>query len=280
MRAPTTQGPRDGGSRCEPWRRAAENGAAPDDPGRYGGGMRVKLRRFERPGHRVVRPWKPLAHTALGDPEHYGWLVGDRDGLTRLGALFAFAAASRRTIVHVPLRDGAPIEGCERFVEHCGGRLDLLLVHHSSAFRATRWPDLRRTLTGAGTPMTVRVDRERTSRDARTWAERRHRRDFRDHLRPVSHARTLCLTGSRTAFAAAAVEFFDAAELGPRLKGVAKGHPALVTCLTHILTPEDDPRRREVDISYKAHPGALRTRKPVQAVAATPGGEGISRPTR
>ncbi|RSN67943.1 hypothetical protein [Actinomadura sp. WAC 06369] len=220
--------------------------------------MRVRVRRFERDGRRVVRPWTPPAHTALGDPERYGWLVGDRDGLTRLGALFAFAAASRRTIVHVPLRGGEPIEGCEGFVEQCGGRLDLLLLHHSSAFPVTRWPGLRRTLTGPGVPMTVRVDRERTARDARAWVERSHRRDFRDHLRPVTHARTLCLTGSRTAFAAAAVEFFAAADLGPRRKGAAKGHPVLVTCLTHILTPDDDPRRREIDISYKAHPGAFR----------------------
>ncbi|OLT34688.1 hypothetical protein BJF79_33085 [Actinomadura sp. CNU-125] len=225
--------------------------------------MRLKLRRFERPGHRIVRPWRPLRHTALSDPDGYGWLVGDRDGLTVLGALFSFAAAARRTIVHVPLREGAPIEGYEGYLENCGGRVDLLLVHHSLGFRVTGWPRLRRTLTG-GTPTTVPIDRDRTSRDALTWEEHAHHRGFRDHLRPVTYARTLCLTGSRTAFAASAAEFFAAAELGPRQKGVGKGHAALITTLTHILTPDDDPRRREIDVSYKAHPSTLHSGKPPQ----------------
>jgi hypothetical protein len=61
--------------------------------------------------YRVVQPFPPLRRTALADPTRYGWLVGDQDGLARLGALFAFAAMSRRTIVYVPLREGAPIDG-------------------------------------------------------------------------------------------------------------------------------------------------------------------------
>ncbi|MBT2209364.1 MULTISPECIES: hypothetical protein [Actinomadura] len=221
--------------------------------------MRLRLRLFQAAGHRVVQPWRPLRHTALSDPEGHGWLVGDREGLARLAGLFSFAAYSRRTLVHVPLRDGAPIDGDEGFLESCGGRVDLLLAHHSLGFPATRWPGVRRRLAG-GTPLSVRPDGERTVRDAAAWEARVGRQGFRDWLRPVTHARTLCLTGSRDAFACAATEFAYALEHGPGKKRVSRGEAALVASLTGLFEPEDAWPRRQLEISYKQHPSALRTR--------------------
>ncbi|WP_242890586.1 hypothetical protein [Actinomadura litoris] len=220
--------------------------------------MRLRLRLFQAAGYRVVQPWRPLRHTALSDPEGYGWLVGDREGLARLAGLFSFAAYSRRTLVHVPLRDGAPIDGDEGFLESCGGRVDLLLAHHSLGFPVSRWPGVRRRLAG-GTPLSVRPDGERTARDAAAWEERVGRQGFRDWLRPVTHARTLCLTGSRDAFACASTEFAYALERGPGKKRVSRGDAALVASLTGLFEPEDTWPRRQLEISYKQHPSALRT---------------------
>ncbi|WP_371553185.1 hypothetical protein [Streptomyces sp. NBC_00554] len=57
--------------------------------------MRLKLRQFRpRTGpheHRVVQPWSPLRHTSLRDPDPYGMLTGDHDGLNRLAGLWRSA---------------------------------------------------------------------------------------------------------------------------------------------------------------------------------------------
>jgi hypothetical protein len=74
--------------------------------------MRLRLREFRaRTGpyeHRVVQPWQPLRHTSLHAPDPIGLLLGDHDGLNRPAGLSSFAAYSRHTVVHVPLRDGIP----------------------------------------------------------------------------------------------------------------------------------------------------------------------------
>ncbi|MFG2770436.1 hypothetical protein [Streptomyces sp. NPDC048350] len=91
--------------------------------------MRLRVREFRpRTGpleHRVVQPWHPLRHTTLNDPlgERWGYLLGDHDGLSRLAALFSFAAFSRHTIVHVPLRESLP----RTFAP--GMPVDLVLAH-------------------------------------------------------------------------------------------------------------------------------------------------------
>ncbi|MGY5005334.1 hypothetical protein [Streptomyces griseus] len=203
--------------------------------------------------YRVVQPRDPLRHTALADPSGYGWLVGDQDGLSRLAALFSFAACSRYTVVHVPLRNGGPIDGAEQYLEHCGGRVDLVLVHHSLALRFSAWPDLRRRLV-RGVPLTVRTDERRTARDAALWNRQCGHADTREWLRPATYARTLFLTGSRGPFAAAVEEFAYAASWGPRQAGAARGDPVLVTSITNQFPPDADLRRPEVDISFKAAP--------------------------
>lgn len=237
--------------------------------------MRLRLRHFRpRTGpveHRVVQPWLPPRHTALTDPAGYGLLVGDHAGLSALAGLFSFAAYSRHTVVHVPLRGGVPLDE-EAFLEAGGGRVDLVLAHHSLGLRASRWPRLRRRLTG-GAPLTVRTDEARTERDGAAWWERHDRAGSRDRLRPAAHARTLFLTGSRGAFAFAASQLAWAAGWGPRQKGVAKGHMALVASLTSLLEPGDRWRGPELDVAFKAYPPYAHFRRPGRSAAH---GDGMS----
>ncbi|MGW3244642.1 hypothetical protein [Streptomyces sp. NPDC001070] len=226
--------------------------------------MRLRLRHFRaRTGpveHRVVQPWHPLRHTALTDPAGYGFLVGDHAGLSALAGLFSFAAYSRHTLVHVPLRGGVPLDE-EAYLEACGGRVDLVLAHHSLGLRASAWPRLRRRLTG-GVPLTVRTDEARTERDGDVWWQQYGRTGARDRLRPVGHARTLFLIGSRGTFAFAAAQLAWAAGWGPRQKGVVKGHAALVASLTPLLAPGDGWRGPEIDIAFKAYPPYAHFRRP------------------
>ncbi|MFF9868516.1 hypothetical protein ACF1G0_24465 [Streptomyces sp. NPDC013953] len=126
--------------------------------------MRLTLTRFRlRTGpheHRIVVPRPALRHTTLSDPlEGWGYLVGDHEGLSRLAALFAFAAFSRHTVVHVPLRRSIPRQYAP------GVPVDLVLAHHSVGLRPSTWPELRRRSTH-GTPLTVRTDERRTAAHA------------------------------------------------------------------------------------------------------------------
>jgi hypothetical protein len=87
-----------------------------------------------------------------------------------LAALCSFAAYSRHTIVHVPLRGAVPTDEDE-YVEICGGRVDLILMHHSVGPRPTRWLRLGRQ-SKHGIPLTVDIDEARTARDAAAWKAR------------------------------------------------------------------------------------------------------------
>lgn len=215
--------------------------------------MRLRLVEF-RPAlgptrYRVVRPNPPLQHTALADPTRYGWLVGDHDGLARLGALFAFAARFPHTIVYVPLRHGNPLGEYEEQLRSCGDRIDLVLMHHSLQLPVSRWPELRGRLR-AGAPLTVDADEHQWPDPPAEWARRSGRRDFRDWLRPAVVASTLFLIGSRDSFRAAVGEFTYAAGNGPRSRRGARGSPELMSTLTPLLRPESGEHPIEIDISY------------------------------
>jgi hypothetical protein len=200
--------------------------------------------------YRVVQPVAPLRRTALTDPSHHGWLVGDQHGLAHLGALFAFAAQSRRTIVFVPLRQGGPIDGWEQYLRSCGGRVDLVLVHHSLQLRVSRWPQLRAGL-GRGVTLTVDTDEDRWASPPPQWTRRLGHQDFRDWLRPAVWARTLFLVGGRDSFRAAVGEFVFAAGNGPAAKGVANGLAPMMATLTPLLQPAEGVRPVEIDISFR-----------------------------
>lgn len=219
--------------------------------------MRLRLSGF-RPGtgphrHRVVQPRHPLRHTSLRDPAPYGTLMGDHDGLSRLAGLFSFAAYSRHTIVHIPLRESVPPD------EGCGELVDLVLAHPEAGLRPSKWPELRRAL-GRGTPLTVRTDEARTERDARAWQARPY---AREQLRHTTHAHTYFLIGGRDVLASAATSFAHAAGWGPRQKRVVKGHSAFMTCLLGELAPDrDGSRHPEVVICFKPYPPYAHFKRP------------------
>ncbi|KUN08847.1 hypothetical protein AQI95_07565 [Streptomyces yokosukanensis] len=221
--------------------------------------MRLRLREFRpRTGpyeHRIVQPWHPLRHTSLSAPEPIGLLLGDHDGLNRLAGLFSFAAYSRHTVVHVPLRDGVPPD------EGFGELVDLVLVHHSLGLRPSAWPGLRRKLR-AGTPLLVRTDEARTARDAAAWRERAGRADFKDVLRQATHARTCFLLGSRDVFAETATWFAHAAGHGPYQKDVAKGYSRLMGEIPALVQPPGGGHPLDVLICFKPYPPYAHFRRP------------------
>ncbi|MFJ4522605.1 hypothetical protein ACIP4Y_16900 [Streptomyces sp. NPDC088810] len=221
--------------------------------------MRLRLREFRpRSGpytHRIVQPRHPLRHTSLRAPDPIGLLVGDHDGLSRLAGLFSFAACSRHTIVHVPLRDGVPPD------EGVGEPVDLVLAHHGLGLRPSQWPDLRRRLR-QGTPLTVRTDEARTGRDAAARRERRDRAGCRDELRHATHARTFFLFGSRGVFAEAATGFAYAASRGPYQKGVGDGRMAYLGSFLPLVDPPGGGHPVEVMIGFKPYPPYAHFRPP------------------
>ncbi|NEB00022.1 hypothetical protein [Streptomyces sp. SID13726] len=221
--------------------------------------MRLRLTEFRpRLGpheHRVVQPRQPLRHTSLHAPEPVGMILGDHDGLNRLAGLFSFAAYSRRTIVHVPLRDGVPPD------EGWGQLVDLVLVHHSYGLRPSKWPELRHTLK-AGRPLSVRTDEARTERDAEGWRGRCGRTDFRDDLRHTTHARTFFLFGSRDVFAEAATALAYAAGWGPRQKRVTEGYSALVSGIGGLFQPPGGGHHYEVMVCFKPYPPYAHFKRP------------------
>ncbi|MEU0072962.1 hypothetical protein ABZ027_25955 [Streptomyces sp. NPDC006332] len=221
--------------------------------------MRLRLRQFRpRTGpyeHRVVQPRQPLRHTSLTAPEPIGLLLGDHDGLNRLAGLFSFAAYSRNTIVHVPLRDGVPPD------EGFGEPVDLVLAHHTLGLRPSKWPDLRRKLVN-GPALTVRTDEARTARDAASWRERWEHAGFRDELRHATHARTFFLFGSRDVFAETAMDFAYAAGWGPRHKRAAEGHSALMSSLPTLVQAPGGGHPFEVMICFKPYPPYAHFKRP------------------
>ncbi|MDX2526333.1 hypothetical protein [Streptomyces europaeiscabiei] len=221
--------------------------------------MQLTLRQFRpRTGpheHRVVQPRQPLRHTSLRAPHPIGMLLGDHDGLNRLAGLLSFAAYSRHTIVHVPLRDSLPPD------EGVGELVDLVLAHHTLGLRPSKWPELRRKLVN-GTQLTARTDEARTTRDATSWRERCERADNRDELRHATHARTFFLFGSRDVFAETATSLAHAAGRGPHRKGVTKGHSALMTALPTLVQPPGGGHPLEVLVCFKPYPPYAHFRRP------------------
>ncbi|MDR6979142.1 hypothetical protein J2X68_005876 [Streptomyces sp. 3330] len=220
--------------------------------------MRLRLQQFRpRTGpheHRVVQPRKSLRHTSLTAPEPIGLLLGDHDGLSRLAGLFSFAARSRYTIVHVPLRDGVPPD------EGSGTPVDLVLVHDTLGLRPSRWPEVRRKLVN-GTPLTVRTLEERTASLA-AGRQGRGPRAGRDELRHATHARTFFLFGDREVFAETAVHLAHAAGRGPRQKGVGQGRAVLMASLPTLVQQPGGGHPTEVLICFKPYPPYAHFRRP------------------
>ncbi|HEY9370240.1 hypothetical protein [Streptomyces sp.] len=233
--------------------------------------MRLKVREFRiRTGphaYRIVQPWHPLRHTTVNDPisHHWGYLLGDHDGLSALAALFSFAAFSRHTIVHVPLRQSIP----RTFFPE--DPVDLVLAHRSPGLRPSAWPGLRARLRD-GAPLTVRTNEQRTAAHAAAWKALWERGDGRADkwLHPSVHAGTLFLHGGRDVFSVASEAFSLAAGFGPLEKRARKGHDALIATLTHCLAPASAGDRTELDIGFQARPPLHHFRPPGRPASRRP----------
>lgn len=88
---------------------------------------------------KVIRPARTPARAVLLDGPWYlnGWF--DQEAAQITAGLWALAAASPRSLVHLPIRAnaaGGPDTGA-------GRPLDLVLLHHSLQFAPSRWKELR-----------------------------------------------------------------------------------------------------------------------------------------
>lgn len=151
--------------------------------------------RLGRDRYRVVRPDRPVGHASLYEGRLGAQFSVDRAAAADLAIAWWLAARSRRSLVYLPLRSGRSTCGAAY-----GGRgLDLVLLHHSLGFRASRWKPVRARL--------PRGDRHKVTMPVGAMPrfdvedhQRRTHRGFLDKLRWTIAAETLFLVGSRRAF--------------------------------------------------------------------------------
>ncbi|SHI57178.1 hypothetical protein SAMN05421803_101617 [Nocardiopsis flavescens] len=156
----------------------------------------------ERPGGgaRVLRMAPGPGRLALHGSRHGFSMYADHAGAERLVGLWAPAARSPRSIVHLPLRAAAPPEGLPREPgEEDPPGLDLVLVHRTPGLPASAWKRLRARL-DAGRPHTAVLPADALPEPREVDHRRRGHREYRDHLRYGTAARTLVVAGSGAAF--------------------------------------------------------------------------------
>ncbi|WP_327315653.1 hypothetical protein [Streptomyces sp. NBC_01235] len=146
---------------------------------------------------RVIRADPAPGRLALRDDRHWLSMYADREGAAQLVALWALAARSARSLVHLPIRANPVPEGVVGDGEPVS--LDLVLVHHSLQFPAASWKQVRARL-GAGKPHTATTPDQDFPDETAIDYERRHHREYRDHLEFDIAAHTLFVVGSSTAF--------------------------------------------------------------------------------
>ncbi|KOU13147.1 hypothetical protein ADK52_38930 [Streptomyces sp. WM6372] len=188
---------------------------------------------------KVIRPARPPAHAVLVDDPWYlnGWF--DREAAHVTAGLWALAATSPRSLVHLPIRANAKdgpgrATGVQR-------PLDLVLLHHSLQFAPSRWKELRGRL-GRGRPRTV--DLPVPAPDAEPVVSDRHHRENRDRFHQEIHSETLFMTGSTRTFREAAAEFATLAREGP---GRAYNHGGRHYCRSVNCDPTD----RDLHVEYR-----------------------------
>ncbi|MEV0414773.1 hypothetical protein AB0I68_29155 [Streptomyces sp. NPDC050448] len=157
---------------------------------------------------KVIRPARTPARAVLLDDTWHlnGWF--DQEAARITAGLWALAATSPRSLVHLPIRAnaaGGPDAGTRR-------PLDLVLLHHSLQFAPSRWKELRGRL-GPGRPRTV--DLPGPGPGAEPGASDLHHRENRDRFRQDIHSETLFMTGSARTFRETAGLFANLARTGP-----------------------------------------------------------------
>jgi hypothetical protein len=168
--------------------------------------------------YRVLRPAVPIRGVALRDSsDWYAGLCTESTELVRVAALWHLAAQSRHTVVHIPLRSDqrALAESEKRFP---GQPLDLVLVHHSLQFPASRWKQLRTRLDRgrphlADTGVDMHAELEDNSGHDEIVYDRNEVLDLK------VHANTLVVTGSEVTLFAGAYPFLDVGLRAPRMLG-------------------------------------------------------------
>ncbi|MFF5492045.1 hypothetical protein [Streptomyces aquilus] len=163
------------------------------------------------------------------DNEHWLSLWVDRAAAAELAAAWLLASRSPRSLVHLPLRrrDERPLGAA--LPEPHRAR-DLLLLHHSLQFPASRWKEVRARAGRAGqagSQHTVEFRRADFPLPADQGVPGAHHAEFRDRLGLSTAADTFVLSGSALPFADAAAAFFDLADTGPYQQGhvCAELHP-------------------------------------------------------
>ncbi|MFF8840277.1 hypothetical protein [Streptomyces sp. NPDC015130] len=133
----------------------------------------------------------------LRDDGHWLSMYVDRDGAECLTGLWALAARSARSLVHLPIR-GNPVPGGVAG-EGEPVALDLVLAHHRLQFRTSSWKEVRARL-GRGQLQTAATPVGDFPDVGEIDYERRYHRSYRDHLGFDIAAHTLFVVGSATAF--------------------------------------------------------------------------------
>ncbi|WP_329203732.1 hypothetical protein [Streptomyces sp. NBC_01435] len=161
--------------------------------------QRVRIHRVRLGGSevRVVRPAPVTARLALRDDHHWLSMYADRDGAAQLAAMWALAARSARSLVHLPIRANPAPDGVVSDGEPVS--LDLVLVHHSLQFRTASWKQVRARL-GSGEPHTAATPDHDFPDETAIDHQRREYRTYRDHLGFDIAGHTLFVVGSSTAF--------------------------------------------------------------------------------
>ncbi|HEV7973374.1 hypothetical protein [Amycolatopsis sp.] len=172
--------------------------------------------------YRVLRPAVPIRGVALRDSvDWYAGLCTESSELVRVAALWHLAARSRHTVVHIPLRlDPQALADSEK--RFPGQPLDLLLVHHSLQFPASRWKQLRARLDRgrshlADTGIDMRAELEDYS------GHSKHGYDGNEVLDLQVHANTLVIAGSELTLFAGAYPFLDVGLCALRVSGHDSG---------------------------------------------------------
>lgn len=161
--------------------------------------QRVRVHRARLGGDefRVIRPAPSPARLALRDDRHWLSMYADRGGAEQLVALWALAARSARSLVHLPIRANPVPDGVVGDGESVA--LDLVLAHHSLRFPTASWKELRSRL-DAGRPQTAATPDQDFPDRAAVHHPRRTYRTYRDHFAFDIAAHTLFVVGSPTAF--------------------------------------------------------------------------------
>ncbi|WP_310727883.1 hypothetical protein [Streptomyces sp. N2A] len=188
--------------------------------------VRIHHARLGAAEFRVVRPAQPLRRAVLIDHDRHLDVHLDQDAARKIGVLWALAARSPRSLIHLPLRTNR-LPGRD-VADDAGAQLDLVLLHHSLQFAASRWKKVRGRL-GAGRLQTVSLpEAEHGDRTDSDYAAR-HYQENRDLFHQHLQAETLFMTGSAKVFRETARHFHDVARNGPNYVPVHPSYPHFCT---------------------------------------------------